>query len=326
MVPLEPEPLDREAPVLGESTAPTAAGATAPISVLSRLALKDAMLEVEATARRTRDLSSAAVHQLWQSAERNLGLEVDIDDPALRGLFGVHVLAIEELCARLRAQVQSFLAAADAFSQPQLKISAPGLRLLCDLDAVDGVSSSEVLEGDLWDADQAMSRARTRLDVQIQSEVLGILDARLAAHAVVRDEFRERQRWRAIAERLLRDVTRLRKGATGSSGLRSLSGRPPSGPLKETETRMQEAMTKAAELDNSVLSKLLELQLGDVEAVQRPWAALLQIQSEYYMAQQAAWAPLADAFGESVAGPAGAAVGTGVANGDLGASDIDCYY
>jgi len=326
MVPLEPEPLDREAPVLGESTAPTAAGATAPISVLSRLALKDAMLEVEATARRTRDLSSAAVHQLWQSAERNLGLEVDIDDPALRGLFGAHVLAIEELCARLRAQTQSFLTAADAFSQPQLKTSAPGLRLLCDLDVVDDASCGEVLEGDLWDADQAMSRAQTQLDVRIQSEVLGVLDARLAAHAVIRDEFRERQRWRAVNERLLRDVARLRKGATGSSGLQSLSGRPPSGPLEETEARLQEAMTKAADLDHSVLSKLLELQIGGVEAVQRPWAALLQIQSEYYMAEQVAWAPLAGAFEESIAGPAGAAVGVGVASFDLGASDIDCYY
>ena len=52
------------------------AGASAPISTLSRLAFKDALLELEVAARKTREASSQAVQKLFQSAEKSLGVEV----------------------------------------------------------------------------------------------------------------------------------------------------------------------------------------------------------------------------------------------------------
>ena len=33
-----------------------------------------------------------------------------------------------------------------------------------------------------------------------------------------------------------------------------------------------------------------------VDCVKGPWSALVQIQSEYFMAQQVAWSPLSEAF------------------------------
>ena len=52
------------------------AGASAPISTLSRLAFKDALLELEVAARKTREASSQAMQKLFQSAEKSLGVEV----------------------------------------------------------------------------------------------------------------------------------------------------------------------------------------------------------------------------------------------------------
>eukprot|EP00439_Symbiodinium_sp_Y106_P068806 s525_g11.t1 len=89
-------------------------GAAAPIVKLSRLALKDALLELEIVARKTRDASSAAVLQLFQSAEKRLGVEVDIPDPAQRNLFQIHVLAVEELLSQVRSQAMATLEVPDS--------------------------------------------------------------------------------------------------------------------------------------------------------------------------------------------------------------------
>ena len=77
-------------------------GASAPITTLSRLAFKDALLELQVTARKTREASFEVLQRLFQSAERRLGVEVEIEDPAIRSLFQVHVLAVEELLQQAR--------------------------------------------------------------------------------------------------------------------------------------------------------------------------------------------------------------------------------
>ncbi|CAJ1347524.1 unnamed protein product, partial [Effrenium voratum] len=112
-------------------------GAAAPITKLSRLALKDALLELEIAARKTRDASSSAVLQLFQSAEKRFGLEVEIPDPALRNLFQLHVLAVEELLAQVRSQALATLEAIELWSLPPLGRAAPALRVLSDCELGD---------------------------------------------------------------------------------------------------------------------------------------------------------------------------------------------
>merc|ERR1719412_1249158 len=129
MVPLEAEPAEGHE---GAHRTPSkrSNGAAAPIAELSRLALKDAVLELGAGARKTWDVSSAAVLQLWQVAEKRLGVEVDIEDPAIEGLFALHVLAVEDLCSRVRAQADATLAAIEVWNQPQLSNASDGFKFI----------------------------------------------------------------------------------------------------------------------------------------------------------------------------------------------------
>jgi len=300
MVPLEAEPPDGNGDAAANAAASPTEGAAAPISVLSKLAFKDALLELEATVRKTRDVSSAAVFQLWQVAEKRLGVEVDIEDPALRGLFGLHVLAVEELCSRVRDQAEVTFAAVEMWSQPNLLLTAAGMRLLSDSEGGDDSVLGQAISADLADADAATSKIRARLSARIQSEVFDAIEVRLAQHAEIREDVRDRQRWGNFAIAARRDVAWLRKGSPGSSGLLNLSLRS-SGPLEEAEVRLREASERVADLDSRLLTHLTELRDDSVAAVRRPWASLVQIQSEFFMAQQALWVPLVDTFEEFAA-------------------------
>jgi len=68
--------------------------------------------------------------------------------------------------------------------------------------------------------------------------------------------------------------------------------------LDEAEVRLKEASGNVASIDARLLERLTTLAEESVEAVRTPWAALVQIQSEFYLAQQASWHPLADSFVE----------------------------
>eukprot|EP00933_Yihiella_yeosuensis_P039558 TRINITY_DN3361_c0_g2_i1.p1 TRINITY_DN3361_c0_g2~~TRINITY_DN3361_c0_g2_i1.p1 ORF type:complete len:236 (+),score=59.59 TRINITY_DN3361_c0_g2_i1:38-709(+) len=173
-------------------------GAAAPISKLSKMAMKDALLELEVAARKTRDVSSAAVLQLWQKAEQKLGLEVEIDDPALGGLFSVHVLAVEELCNQVRAQAQAMLTAAELMNSERLSTTANDLRILSDSKFGDNSSLGQSITGDLEDASESVSQAYLRLKTRLRNEVLGVIDQRIQSHDHVRELIRQRQRARTF--------------------------------------------------------------------------------------------------------------------------------
>lgn len=301
---LEPEPPeDPQTGEAGEDAAQSSSsGATAPIAALSKLALKDAIHELEATVRRTAAASSAAAHQLRQSAEKKLGLEVGINDPAQKDLFSIHVVAVEDLLFRVRSQAEATLAAAEQFGRSDLGSTAAWLRPLGFSDAMED-GSAEALECELLDAGRATVVARTRLESRLREEVLEVLDQRLEVHMQVREDLRESQKWTADAVRLRRDVAHLKRGSLSKS-LRSLSGRSSSCSQEEANARLLETLQKVGELDGRVLAALLEMQTDSVDAVRTPWAALLQISAEYFMAQQAAWGPLSVAFQECAgAGP-----------------------
>merc|ERR1711974_57097 len=107
--------------------------------------------------------------------------------------------------------------------------------------------------------------------------------------------------WHGFASAARRDVARLRKGAVGESGLPALTGHTHAGPLEQAEIKLHEAMQRLAELDERLLGKCTEL--ASVDAVRLPWAALVQIQAEFFTAQQSIWAPLADSLEEFVSCP-----------------------
>lgn len=307
MVPLEveqPTPVGSQSadvPAVGAALAPAAAagpdGVVAPMAVLSTLSVKDAILELGAAARKTRDVSAAGMLQLWQVAERRLGVEVDIDDPALRGLFGLHVLAVEELCNRVRTHAETMLDVTDVWHQPTLDTTAMDLRLLGDAECGDGSAVGLIVAADLLDANRAAVDGRARLILRIQNEVCGPIDERLQVHDDVREAVRDRQRWNNFAIAARRDVALLRKEGSTVNGLRQLSGGTTSA-SDEAETRLREASEMVARIDAKLLERLTTLSGQSVEAVRTPWASLVQIQSEFYLAQQALWHPLADSFGE----------------------------
>jgi len=306
----ETEPADgsRGATNLAEDAHQTSStpnnGVTAPIAELSRLALKDAVLELGAGARKTWDASSAAVFQLWQVAEKRLGVEVDIEDPAIESIFALHVLAVEDLCDRVRAQADATLAAVEVWNQPQLSNASDGFKFIATANgaADDGGN----IGAQLQEADEAMAASKAILRSKLQSEVYSVLDQRLKHHDAVRENVRNRKRWRATAATARRDVVRFRKeGNPNRSGLRSMSSRQTDS-LEEAENRLQEANEKVAELDIAILTLLTELRESSVDDVRRPWAAVTQLQAELYLAQQATWATLEEALvefaGDSLAG------------------------
>lgn len=85
-----------------------AVATSAPISTVSRIALQETIAEISASARQTRDASSLAWRWLRLGAERRLGIEVNVDDPALRELFG-HLLQVEGLLGEVRSQAYSLI-------------------------------------------------------------------------------------------------------------------------------------------------------------------------------------------------------------------------
>merc|ERR1711990_1341670 len=92
--------------------------------------------------------------------------------------------------------------------------------------------------------------------------------------------------------------------------------------------RLREAMQRVAELDESIFTGLHKLRDETVDTVRRPWAALLQIQSEYFLTEQAAWVALSESFVEFGEDPTVVATGLGVATPHSASSshEIDCYY
>jgi len=269
-------------------------GAAAPIAELSKMAMKDAMLELEAKVRSMQDFSLSAVLQARQTAAQHLGMEVNLEDPALRGLFDLHVVAVEELFARVRAHAEATLAAADAWSQPPMQSVACEFKLLSTPQA-HGITA---LADELSEAAGTTAGARERLASRIKAEVYGTIDERCKVHGDLRAAVRERQRWGNDAAAARRDFARLRKGSAGESGLLALSGNSSAAPVEQAQERMRQATLAMVKADERLLTSFIELGTASVDAVRRPWAALMQIQAEYYTAQQSIWAPLAQSFEE----------------------------
>ncbi|CAE7257943.1 smc2 [Symbiodinium pilosum] len=171
---------------------------------------------------------------------------------------------------------------------------APSLRLLSDCELGDDSAVGLEIAADLREGEAAVAQARERCLSRLAAEVLAPLDQRLATHEQVREAVRQRQRLAKFSTSARMDVAMLRKGEVSETGLRSLSGL--GGPLEEAEARLKDDMQRASEPDEQVFLQLTQLKATSIDCIKNPWAALVQIQSEYFMAQQVAWAPLGEAF------------------------------
>ncbi|CAE8597693.1 unnamed protein product [Polarella glacialis] len=78
--------------------------------------MQETLTDLAATARVTGAVSSSAIQRLRQGTEKRLGLEVSIEDPALRDLFG-HLLQVEALLGQLRQQALALLDAANTLAE-----------------------------------------------------------------------------------------------------------------------------------------------------------------------------------------------------------------
>lgn len=263
---------------------------------MSKMALKDAVLELGSAVRTAHDKSSAVLMQAWHSAERHMGKEVQIEDPAMRGLFEIHVLQVEVMIGRVRRQAAAVASSASCWCQPRLLPMSHGLRSLAE-----GGAGAEKMSGwicdDIAEAGQHVSTALARLQNRIQEEVVTMLDGRVARHDDIREWLRERQRLNAVASGARRDWSRLRQERCGESGLPALNGEAGS-PSEQAEARVGDVHRRVAELDTGVLEAFADLESAGAVVLHQAWAALVVIQSDFYISQQTAWRSVVEACKE----------------------------
>lgn len=313
---------------------PTAAGAaisathgnlvSAPIGSLLRAALQETFEEIAASARHTGAASSVAWLRLRHGAEKRLGLEVNIEDPAMRELFGT-LLQVEDMLIHIRQQAVSLLAAADVFT---CKVPA-GASGRASANSHDGLllngkgyvdeekstcppspspSPSLSVRRNMSDVSDAFWRAlslssgpgagaREWLERRLKEEVMDCIDRQMHEFELLRKQMRERETWHDAAEHAQREVTNMRKARRPSAG----TVIPPTGLMAlssavtpmSAEERLQAAQAKVTAIDTFVLSTLLELQASARKVVATPAAALARVRAEFFGALSSHWAPVA---------------------------------
>ncbi|CAJ1367891.1 unnamed protein product, partial [Effrenium voratum] len=299
----------------------------------SRAKLQETLAELAATS--LTGAASAALRRLRQDAERKLGLEVKIEDPALRELFG-HLLQVEQLLFQLRQQAVALQEATNAFAEGAGRLlrraggnspagsptqEGPGSGALAtklrELSELSGTPREDRLGPELdkavasvtW---QTLSRspnageggsARYRLEREL-NEVLQLVDGQLEQHEKLRQQIRERDCWKGAAEQCQQELAAARRGPLGVQ-LASFGASFFAGPttamarLDALQEQLQEAQAKMAALDTDVLAQLLEVKAEARSLVAKPWAALARIRCEFFASMAASWAPVATDLGAS---------------------------
>lgn len=266
--------------------ADTELGATAPIMGLSMLAVQEAILEMGVQARQSTVNTQEAIQRIWHSAEKQLGIEVEFEDPALRELFR-GCLCVETILGQIRQQAEALQSASWQLHSAPYNPLTEGIASLCGEES-PMLQSFVKLNADA----EAM---HNHLIQRLRHEVFDRIDRQVQAHQAVRDDVRDRNRWQTTLAHHRNELTKMRQRRFGS-GLRNLDGKDRSKRIEELEQKLAMSMRKVQELDQSVFGKLLELKRTEAEAVRWPWAALLQIRSEFYAGQAKHWSPVADSM------------------------------
>eukprot|EP00747_Dinoflagellata_sp_TGD_P206892 gnl/TRDRNA2_/TRDRNA2_80525_c0_seq1.p1 gnl/TRDRNA2_/TRDRNA2_80525_c0~~gnl/TRDRNA2_/TRDRNA2_80525_c0_seq1.p1 ORF type:complete len:605 (+),score=122.32 gnl/TRDRNA2_/TRDRNA2_80525_c0_seq1:77-1891(+) len=230
----------------------------APIGALSRAAFQDTLAELSAHARQAQTDSTSALRTLRIGAERRLGIEVKIEDPALRELFG-HLLQVEELLLQVRQNGEALANGAEVLADgPPRPLPANPAAALVSGDGVRGgtpqptglmgaaslsdalaaVARSGASEAEVSDAastvDQAAwitlslspnasekGSARYSMVRRLIEEVFEPIESQLAEHERIRGLLREQQNWRRMLERCQWEVVALKKSGSVSAAIAS---------------------------------------------------------------------------------------------------------
>lgn len=282
---------------------------------LSRVALQEALWEISAASRQTRCAVSSRWRSLVLDAEAQLGIEVNIEDPAQRELFG-YLIQVEALLGHLRSEASELLRGAQIFSEGLPATGSAAAAAIAGSPRTLGTGGAEMLQlaeafstavgskppelqGVTWHVMSCSPNAgdggsaRYRAEHRLKEEVLGPIHERLAGYADLRSRIRDRQRrQRDVDECLLEVAARQSQGVLGGAlaGLR---------PLMVTHAgavdRLRWLQAQVAELDEEVLGRLLEVREAGCE-VARLSAALAHIRAEFFATCAAHWGPMATAL------------------------------
>eukprot|EP00930_Biecheleria_cincta_P076450 TRINITY_DN63675_c0_g1_i1.p1 TRINITY_DN63675_c0_g1~~TRINITY_DN63675_c0_g1_i1.p1 ORF type:complete len:507 (+),score=117.70 TRINITY_DN63675_c0_g1_i1:43-1563(+) len=237
-------PADEPIPVSQVAQSLTAA----PIASLSRVALQETFAELAASARSTAAASSAAIRRLRNGAERSLGIEVSIEDPALRDLFG-HILQVEALLDQLKQQAAAVCNGAALLAESQSKVAwSPCMEQAGKQEQTRRPASSSlseklatlspelVLDGTGAELQRCLDEAswttlslspnageqgsaRYCLERRLQEEVLDHVEAQLRRHDDIRDRIRQRQCWQEQVAKCQVEILAIKKGVSSWSGM-----------------------------------------------------------------------------------------------------------
>jgi len=286
------------------------------LSALSRIALKETMTELSISAQQTRAVSSATLQRLRLEAEKRLGIDVQLEDPAMDELFG-YLLQVENSLEELRCHTNSLLEGtrvlcdglhssySSSFQNLIGKVAAGTSNTkesstnhrsaLAESFAVLAAKSriyervpemvSDSIRNTLSLSPNAggVGSARYQMMRRLQEEVLDAIESQFAEHDRLRELIRERQVCGKKVEQCQRQVATLRKHENGGSGLRPLATIWTSpGCATGAEERLRHTQSKIASLDGDVFAKLLEIKAHAHGLVARPWAAFAQIRADYF--------------------------------------------
>lgn len=264
---------------------------------LSSMTFRHAGTEIISAVQLVRSEAGSVLDQVIHAVDHSRGAEVTLEDPALQELFTSQVIKVEESLSRVRANALGFLVAAEQFTVRTAEGVPPQMKLaLQDLPVRPHGEDVANLEEAIEDAQLTSSKGLVRARARVQQETIGPIDERLREHNVVREDIRERRRWVGLADRARKDASEMRGYDPGDpSALRRLSHRTTT-PTEDCEARLHKALDVVRDLDAKILASLFDLQASSSLAVFLPFAALVQIQAEFYTSEQANSASMAGAF------------------------------
>jgi len=276
-------------------------------------------------------------------AESRLGVQAEIEDPAMRKLFDV-VVHREQLLTLAREEAEALIKNAGTLAQGFVDIPtttrsvgrggkttaddatslAESLVQVVDKAQVDASGSCDDTNGAiigkvtnaLWHtlsksrhAGAGDGSARYVLEQRLRREVCDPIDEQLSEHENLRSLFREQRRLREQVRQCCRQVTvamKTQQSLTGTSSSRSSGSSSVGGDVhKSAATELEQTQTRIAALDAELLQKLLAIKDGSWSLVLRTWASLANARGQFFQSLGASWNPVATALSSTSGSRAG---------------------
>jgi len=325
-----PQELVRQTPTLG------------PFMNQFAISAVGAITHLTVSAARTRATANVVVKAVKIEAESRLGVQAEIEDPAMRKLFDV-VVHREQLLTMAREEAEALIKNAGTLAQGFVDIPtttrsvgrggkttaddatslAESLVQVVDKAQVDASGSCDdtnaaiigKVTNALWHtlsksrhAGAGDGSARYVLEQRLRREVCDPIDEQLSEHENLRSLFREQRRLREQVRQCCRQVTvamKTQQSLTGTSSSRSSGSSSVGGDVHKSAAELEQTQTRIAALDAELLQKLLAIKDGSWSLVLRTWASLAFARGEFFQSLGASWNPVATALGSTSGSRAG---------------------